>query len=182
MSIYASFLLLPDLVVRYAVWTNSHTEMVDALGLPDDKLGSERRFLRAVAKGGDIDNFVPDEDDRDRLPTWYTDNENGYHEAARRALAQMNEYSAKYGVLWDECRAKRNALWTEYWVKCDVLWTEYDNKRDARRECQAKRDALLAEYDAKNDVIWLECTAKRNALWEEYSALPGAIPKPKNRV
>jgi hypothetical protein len=126
MSRFFSFILQPDLVVRHAWWTNSHTDVVDALGLPDEKLNIERRFLRGVCPDGDVSRYVPDEDDPDRLPTWYTDNENGYREAVAAIVVRVMPYRAKRAPLDADYRAKRAPLDADYEAKCGSLYADYE--------------------------------------------------------
>ena len=125
MSDYFSCIFLPDLQIRHAWWTTSHGDIVRALGLPDDKLGIERRFLRAGAHGGDMAGYYADEDDPAYTPSWYTENEDGYRTALAVLLAMVNDYKAKCAPLDADYEAKHAPLYADYEARRASLYADY---------------------------------------------------------
>lgn len=136
MSEFFSCLLLPDLEVRHSLDTNSHTDLAQWLGLPDDQEGTRRRFLRPVVPNGDMAGYEPDEDDPDNLPTWYEEQAEGYREKVAGIVALVMPIKAKRALLWAECEAQVDSLWAECEAKVALL----------RAECEARVDPLRAEY------------------------------------
>ena len=89
MCVHKSFILQPDLVMRHMFYEDSHEAMIRALGLKDMHTGHRRTFLRGEAPSGDMANYRIDESNFE-LPSWYTDNENGYRNKVAAILEQTN--------------------------------------------------------------------------------------------
>lgn len=118
MSKFFSCLLLPGGKVYWSLSEDSPQDLADSLGLYDLKIGTQRKFLYAFVPDGDMERYIPDKDQPDALPLWYTRHADTYRAKVAAIVSRLvpihNKYERTIDDAWLEYERIRNVAWAEY--------------------------------------------------------------------
>jgi L-rhamnose mutarotase len=180
----------------------SHSELLNRLGMKDNKNEFVRSFVRFEFPKWTEASFRYDEDDT--LPVWVTPEFEDRAKAILRRIAPARaeyqnvrnaaqaEYQKVHAPAWAEYQKVHAPAWAEYEKVRDAARAEYEKVRDAARaeyqkvhapawaEYEKVHAPARAEYEKVNAPAWAEYEKVRDAAWAEFictiSTIQGYTP------